>query len=167
MAKRYKILPAAVLSVLTIVLCFVSCTDHNDAGVDAYDLWLKYKEVDNQALLKEYRQLISYICVQGNSGTMEIIREEAGRGLSGLLGHDIPVTDTVINDGALIIGTPAGSGIIGNTAFSPVPDTMGSEGFLIRAADINGKKALVISANEEAGLDVSVLPQGRQCRTGI
>jgi alpha-glucuronidase len=152
MEKNYKKLPARILFIFFIVMCCLGCMGHENTGDDSYDLWLKYKKIDDAALLKEYRQSISCICVNGNSGKMEVIREEAERGLSGLLGRKIPVTDSILSKGTLIIGTPAKSGIIRNLNISSVLDTLGMEGFLIRTAEINGYKALLVAANEEIGL---------------
>jgi alpha-glucuronidase len=152
MEKNYKKLPARILFIFFIVMCCLGCADNENTGDDSYDLWLKYKKIDDASLLKEYRQSISCICVNGNSGTMEVIREEAERGLSGLLGRKIPVTDTILSKGTLIIGTPAGSGIIETSDVSYALDTLGKEGYLIKEVETNGYKALLVTANKEIGL---------------
>ncbi len=152
MAKRYKKLHTAALSLLAVVLCLHSCTGHKAARDETYDLWLKYKKVDNPALLEEYRQLISFVSIPGDSKTMEVIRKELKKGLSGLLRRRIKETDSIAGDGTLIIGTPETSAIIKKLNISPELDTLGWEGFLIRAVKINGKKTLIIAADREPGL---------------
>jgi alpha-glucuronidase len=152
MAKHYKKLHAAALSLLAVVLCLHSCTGHKASRDETYHLWLKYEKVDNPALLQEYSKLISFVSIPGNSKTMEIIREEAKRGLSGLLRRRIRETDSIINDGTLIIGTPETSAIIKKLKISAVLDTLGWEGFIIRTAEIGGKKSIIIAADREPGL---------------
>jgi alpha-glucuronidase len=152
MEKSYKNLFAGLPVIFWVLMYLFGCINQDVVGDEGYDLWLKYKKVDNPSLLKEYRQLISYICLQGNSNTLQVVREEAERGLSGLLQREIPVTDTILGKGTLIIGTPAGSGIVKNLGFSCALDTLGREGYLIKAAEISGHKALVIASNEEIGL---------------
>jgi alpha-glucuronidase len=152
MQEHYKKLSAGILFIFFFVLCFFSCNVNEDTGNDSYDLWLKYKKVDNSSLIKEYRRLISYICIPGSSETMEVIREEAEKGLTGLLGRKIPVADTILNKNGLIIGTPEGSGIMKSLNMFHALDTLGREGYIIKTAEINRKKVIVIAANEEIGL---------------
>ncbi len=146
------IVPALLVSLLFVALFQQSCTTDKTDGDDMYKLWLKYEKVDNPALLNEYRQLISYVSVQGNSETMDIIREELNRALSLLLKRKVRVTDSIAGDGTLIIGTPETSPVIKSLNISAELDTLGWEGYIIKAAEIGGKKAIIIAAGRESGL---------------
>jgi alpha-glucuronidase len=151
-AIKRIIVPALLVSLLIVALFLQSCTINKTDGDDMYKLWLKYEKVDNPALLNEYRQLISYVSVQGNSETMDIIREELNRALSLLLKRKVRVTDSIAGDGTLIIGTPETSPVIKSLNISAELDTLGWEGYIIRAAEIGGKKAIIIAAGRENGL---------------
>src|SRR5207245_11034431 len=73
-------------------------------------------------------------------------------GLRGLLGRDVPVARAVSRDGALVVGTPASSGVV---AALPRADRLreaGPEGFVIRAMAIRGRRAIVVAANRDVGV---------------
>ena len=57
---------------------------------DGYDLWLRYKIVNDTKLLSSYRNSISGINIAGNSPTLLAAKEELANGLKGLLGKIIP-----------------------------------------------------------------------------
>jgi alpha-glucuronidase len=152
MKKSSKRIAALILSLLIVALFQQSCTVNKTDGDDMYKLWLKYEKVDNPALLKEYRQLVTNVAVPGSSETMDIIRDELNRALSLLLKRKINVTDSIAGDGTLIIGTPETSPVIKNLNISSELDTLGGEGFIIKTAEIGGKKAIIIAAGRETGL---------------
>jgi alpha-glucuronidase len=146
------LIPALILTLSIVAVFMQSCTINKTARDDMYKLWLKYEKVDDPDLLKEYRQLISYVFVQGNSETMNIIRKELNRALSLLLKKRIKQTDSIAGDGTLIIGTPETSPVIKSLNVSAELDTLGWEGYIIKAAEIGGKKVIIIAAGRETGL---------------
>src|ERR1041385_3541798 len=56
---------------------------------DGYDLWLRYKKIENPSLLKQYRSQIVSPVILGSSQTMNIVREEFKKAISGLLDNHI------------------------------------------------------------------------------
>lgn len=135
--------------IFLLLLCLVSCKSKDNSG---YDLWLKYKIIDDALKLKEYRENIFYIVLPGSSETTKVIREEVKTGLDNLLGRDIPVLEKVESSGALLIGTHAGSGLVQQTDLSSILDTLSHEGFIITSADINNNNTTVIASESDAGL---------------
>ncbi|MET9311883.1 alpha-glucuronidase family glycosyl hydrolase [Kribbella sp. NPDC003505] len=100
---------------------------------DGYDLWLRYRLVDDSALLSRYRAAFTHVVVLGNHAVLRSAGAELARGLSGLLGRSIPVRDQIGN-GAVVVGAGADS-------------ALGPEGFTIkRRAD-----RLEITASGESG----------------
>ena len=83
---------------------------------------------------------------------MQIIQKEIKNGLDNPLGQDIPVMEAVKSDGALVIGTSAGSGLIQKLDYSPMLDTLGKEGYIITSAAINDYSATVIASISDIGL---------------
>ena len=61
---------------------------------DGYDLWLRYRLVDDAERLAEYRAAITQIVFDATSPTLIAARDELVRGLSGLLGAAIPVVES-------------------------------------------------------------------------
>lgn len=122
------------------------------ASEDGYDLWLRYGEIAAADARKQYRQQIRGVLVQGESPTLRLAREELVVGLTGLLGQDVPVLASVSGDGVLIAGTPRGSPLIARLIPEAQLRKAGDEGYLIRSARIDGRRCIVIAANEEIGV---------------
>jgi alpha-glucuronidase len=115
---------------------------------DGYDLWLRYKPME-QAALTQYRPLARELVTGASSPTLNAARDELVRGLDGLLAETVPVTDAV-HDGAIVIGTPASSSIVAKLNL-PLKSA-GAEGYLIRSATIGGHPVTVIAANSDVGV---------------
>ncbi|MEV6271520.1 alpha-glucuronidase family glycosyl hydrolase [Kribbella sp. NPDC051936] len=100
---------------------------------DGYDLWLRYRLVDDSAVLSRYRAAFTHVVVLGNHAVLRSAGAELARGLSGLLGRSTPVRDQIGN-GAVVVGVGADS-------------ALGPEGFTIkRRAD-----RLEITGSGESG----------------
>ncbi len=69
---------------------------------DGYELWLRYRTVADPVLLKAYRASITGLAIEGSSPTLRAAREEAIRGLRGLLGVDVPLATEARRDGLLV-----------------------------------------------------------------
>jgi alpha-glucuronidase len=119
---------------------------------DGYGLWMSCKKLDNAAMMEEYRQAFSSIVIEGDSETLDIIREELKKGIEGLLGVELPVCSTISKSPALVISTPSQSQMIRELNLSGELVTLGHEGFLIRSTKIKSIPVIIITANEEVGL---------------
>ena len=116
---------------------------------DGYDLWLRYPQAAPEAL-QRYRTAATHIVGRAESPTLQAVRSELERGLSGLLGTQISVETQVTRAGAVIFGTPASSSIIAGLKL-PLDD-VGSEGYVLRSVNVEGRPASVIAANSEIGV---------------
>jgi alpha-glucuronidase len=119
---------------------------------DGYDLWLRYRQITNEARLLEYRAAFSAIVAEGSSPTLDAARDELERGLSGLLARPIPRADVVAANGALIVGTPKSSRVVASVVPASALRPAGDEGFVIRSATVNGKRVTVVAANSDVGV---------------
>jgi len=122
------------------------------ADESGYDLWLRYHRVDDAALLSAYRSAIAQLVVQGDSPTLAAARAELVRGLGGLLGAAVPVAPEVSRDGAVVAGTPSGSPLVASLGLADALAHAGDEGYLLRAARVGGRRAIVIAANRDVGV---------------
>jgi len=116
---------------------------------DGYDLWLRYRPVEKH-WRAHYRTAAQSIVPAGSSETIAAAREELAHGLGGMLRESIPVEATVNCDGAILLGTPSTSATIASLNL-PLKD-MGTEGYLIRSAQLNRHKVIVIAANADIGV---------------
>ncbi len=119
---------------------------------DGYDLWLKYKKIDDPQLLKKYQLLISSIIIGGDSPTCSAVRDELKKGLQGMLGQEIPFVKSIEKTGTVIIGTPKSFYLINYLNYSAELEKIGSEGYIIKSAQMGDSKFMVIAANEDIGL---------------
>lgn len=118
---------------------------------NGYDLWLRYHEISDAALLTEYKTRIHQLVVQGDSETLAAVRDELNNGLDGLLGVDVPVSSSLAVNGAVVVGTPAGSAVINGLGISDTLNALGDEGYVIQTTTSGGKNIIAIASNSEMG----------------
>jgi alpha-glucuronidase len=131
---------------IAVLVCSTARAD------DGYKLWMSYKKLDDAKTLEEYKQVFSSVVIEGQSETLGIVREEVKKGLDGLLGADVPVSDKLTTGSALVIGTPKQSQLIQKLGLSDKLAALGREGFLIKSIKIGNKPSIAIAANEDIGL---------------
>jgi len=118
---------------------------------DGYDLWLRYRPIEDTAYVAVCRRELQYFVVQGSSPTLEALTTELTSALAGLAGIRLSSARMVSHDGAIVVGTPASSPIIAGLGFGADLRHVGREGFVLRAMPVEGRRAIVIAANEEIG----------------
>jgi len=133
---------------LTFLLLFAFLIGKSE---DGYELWLRYKPVENHVLLNEYRNAIKDVVVFGQSETAEVIKSEITRGLSSMLVQPYSVSSVVSSENVLVIGTPSNSEFIRSLNLVSRLDRLGNEGYLIVETTSKGKKRIVIASNSEVG----------------
>src|SRR5690606_39260455 len=120
------------------------------------DMWLRYQPVSDSKVLKQYRQQISQLVVEGESPTLAAAVHELQQGIQGLLNLELDASKKLARQGSksgsLVIGTPANSSLIASLKLDDALAPLGDEGFLIRHTTVNKRKALVIAANSDIGV---------------
>ncbi|RZA11809.1 MAG: alpha-glucuronidase, partial [Lysobacteraceae bacterium] len=110
--------------------------------------WLRYPPLA-PAAAAETRPHTSGLLVADATPTGRATRDELLRGLGGLLGAPPPLLRKVDRDGVVVVGTPASTPAIARLRL-PLA-TLGKEGYLIRAATLDGHAVLVVAANTDIG----------------
>jgi alpha-glucuronidase len=117
------------------------------AAETGYDLWLRYRPVE--AVWKErYAGRVTHYTVAARP-TVIAAANELRRGVEGMLGYDPVWRETVMGDGAVVLGTGA------SPLIAPLKlplARLGPEGYLIRSATIAGKRVTVIAGNTDVGV---------------
>jgi alpha-glucuronidase len=136
---------------LLACLAFAFCTVSPSASFaeDGYDLWLRYPQAAPDALAR-YRISLTHIVTASDSPTLAIAQAELERGLTGILGAAPARTDRVEKPGAIVLGTPRSSAVIGSLEL-PL-ERLGSEGYILRSVSIDGRATTVIAANSDVGV---------------
>ncbi len=113
---------------------------------DGYRLWLRYDRLTDIHVINQYKKLIAYPAVIGNSATIQVAKEEFIKGLSGLTGLSInPSTITTANNTLII---EKASPLASKTDLSKIED----EGFLIFNLKNASSKKIIITANSDIGI---------------
>jgi len=131
-----------------ILLWFSSLAGSAENG---YELWLRYKLIDDHKLLTTYRNQISSININGNSLTILSAKEELLSGLQGLTGKKISEKNTPEN-GCVVVGTPSSSQYISRLDMRDLLKKAGNEGYVLITKNISSKKVIVIAANTDIGM---------------
>lgn len=134
-------------------------------GDDGYRLWLKYDQVSNPQALKSYQKSIKGWMIAGESPTLTATRTELETGLNGLLGRTIPQIDQ-LKKGVVIAGVYQRTPALAELKLEEILADLGSKGFIIRSATLNGKSVIVIAANEDIGVLYGVFHFLRLLQTG-
>ncbi|MCB9056162.1 MAG: alpha-glucuronidase [Chitinophagales bacterium] len=118
---------------------------------NGYELWLRYKKIDDPVLLAKYQKEISCIYINTTSPTMQVVKEELQSGLSGLLGKRINNT-VYLKNGCVIAATSAQSEIASRLVSHDELIQAGTEGYIIKTVSYQGKKLVLITGNSEHGI---------------
>ena len=122
------------------------------ADEDGSELWLRYRKVPLPGRLAEYQAALNHIVKAGTSASLQAAQAELVKGLGGLTGNTITVADAPTGDGAVVLGTPDSSALVKSLPLATRLAAVGTEGYLVEAADAGGKKAIVIAANTDVGV---------------
>ncbi len=118
----------------TIALLLYSVLIFCARAEDGYDLWMRYKKVDKPSLLKQYRNQIASPVILGSSPTMDIVREEFRKGITGLLDNYITSLLPSQTRTLFMIGTYSSAEEYFKSAASGEElKKIGSEGFIIKS----------------------------------
>jgi alpha-glucuronidase len=119
---------------------------------DGYRLWLRYDKVTDPVLLKSYDLSLRGILLEGRSNTMDVASQELFAGLSGLLGHDVPVVSAVTSHGIIVAGSTKSSPLVCELVGGGNISGLSGEGYIIRSAVYKNKKIILIAGNEDVGV---------------
>ena len=117
-----------------------------------YELWMRYKPVENKNLLQTYRRSITALVVAPTSPTMQIVRDELTTALSGLLQTSIQSTTELIRAGSIVAGTPLNASAVNSPEIKTLLAQVGEEGFVILTKNINNKNCILICGNSDKGV---------------
>ena len=137
--------------ILLLLMVLLSVTKLS--AEDGYDLWLRYKFLENKKLLHSYQQIITGLQVTGNSPTIQAAKEEFLKGVKGITGFTVPHTSVAGKNGTVIISTYSLLAPDLKLVFQKDIQKAGVEGFIINSQKRNGKTCTLITGNT----DISVL----------
>ncbi|NJB72235.1 alpha-glucuronidase [Saonia flava] len=119
---------------------------------NGYDLWLGYRQIENENLLNEYVNTLSYIHLEGDSETLKVTKKELIKGLMAMLGKNVPFKNLENSTNSLIV---ANSKKLSSSILEKVNDDLkelNKDGFIIKTIRIGKNKHTVITSNDDVGV---------------
>ncbi len=116
-----------------------------------YDCWLGYNQIQGKDMLDRSRKYLSKIAVIGDSPLICALKEELKKGVSGILGTSMELSDNIEDGTSLVIAK------IG-VCKSIIPETelnvskINEEGYMIKSLNNNGVGIIMITAKSDKGL---------------
>ncbi|MBZ0309956.1 MAG: alpha-glucuronidase [Anaerolineae bacterium] len=117
---------------------------------DGYELWLRYRPIEDEDVLTAYRSVLTQVVTAGASPTLKVAEQELLLGLEGLLGG-IPQGSQLDQPGTLVIGTSQNSPIT-EMPFEQMLAQINDEGFLILSTVYRELPCTVITAKTDSGV---------------
>lgn len=117
-----------------------------------YDLWMNYKQIDNEKLNQSYQKATTSLAVLGKSETIQAIKNELQLALPQLLEKQPEIKSVVEERSNLIIASLDALPSNIKKKFSAAVDNLGDEGFIIKSIKIEKNTKLVVTAYTEIGL---------------
>ncbi len=119
---------------------------------NGYDLWLNYKLIDKTPLLSTYKTYFKSVYLNEASATKKAAKKELSRGLKGLLGSAPIITPTYNNETSVVIAKKKYLPLPYSNGLEDSFNAINTEGFIIKAIELNNKKKLIITAHTDIGL---------------
>ncbi|MGY0064181.1 alpha-glucuronidase family glycosyl hydrolase [Streptomyces sp. LZ34] len=119
---------------------------------DGYDLWLRYRQVEDSAQLTRYRAALEALVWQGGGPLQQSAVDELVRGLTGLLGTRVRPRTSAPSRAALVVGTPTSSALIRELVPAADLAELGDEGYVIRRVTRRGEDFTVVAAHADRGV---------------
>lgn len=113
---------------------------------DGYQLWLRYHRLQAPWIERYRAQLREFVPPTASEAALAELR----RGLAGLLGGEPSLARRVTQDGTIVLGTPRSSATVARLRLDL--DGLGSEGYLLQSAMLDGHRVTVIAANADSGV---------------
>lgn len=119
---------------------------------DGYDLWLRYRPVEDADLLAQYRAATVAVVNHAASPIAGSIASELERACMGMLGAAPQAASAVERDGTILIGLEDYIGGVLDRISETRVSTLGTEGYLLRTATVDGHSTTIVAATSDRGL---------------
>lgn len=139
---------SAVSSFLPVDAALASASATRPPDEDGYELWLRYRHVDDPARLAEYRRRLTAIVPQGSGELLRCATRELTTGLRGLLSREIEVRER-LEGGGVVLGTYDESPFVRSLFSHDELAALGPEGYRLTTV---GDRHVVVAATHQRGL---------------
>ncbi|RYY60004.1 MAG: alpha-glucuronidase [Chitinophagaceae bacterium] len=138
-----RILPVIIRLSLLIQCLVTGLLSHAESG---YELWLRYPQVTDKAILQSYRSAVGSLKVYGSSPTASLVQQELERGLKGMIGFRSQAAQA---KGLLVAGAVQSIGNDIKTDLRSAVAGLGTEGYVILKRIVGGRRTIIITGNSD------------------
>ncbi len=118
------------------------------ADETGYNLWLRYERVADADHLATYSRHATEIVLLDKSPVFTVIESELKMGLAVLFGKEVSVSESVTQDGAILVANRKQGAMLAQHGVSlPAKE----QGYVIQTIEYNGRKITVIASNTDIG----------------
>jgi alpha-glucuronidase len=117
-----------------------------------YNLWLGYSKIEDQQVLKNYRNTTGSIYFEKDGEITETAQQELNRGLENMLDQIPAFTDHLGISTTMVVAKRSKLDETVLNAMTSDPDHIGKEGFIIESIPYQGRKMVVITAVDDSGI---------------
>ena len=139
----------SILIAIFLIFVMVFSNSYKIKAEDGYDLWLRYKKIENPDLLKNYQSQLKNVVIKSETATFKAIKNELKTALPGMLVSEISYSGIKENGGNLIVALPSDSKFIADNINESELKNLGNEGFLIKSFKSNN---IIITGNSDFGI---------------
>lgn len=119
---------------------------------NGYELWLRYRPIDNQKIADNYTKAYNNVTILGSGATIDVINTELNNALSSMLQKQISINNQTSKPDGLLIATAGNLKSFKNIVDTNLYKNLGPEGFFIKNTIYNGAQVTIVSANTQIGL---------------
>lgn len=117
-----------------------------------YNCWLGYKKLEDSILMQEYKKICRNIIICENSDIVRNALDELKKGIRLMLDLDPLVTNEIVTQTYLLIGTFDGNDRLNELLSVKEKAQIADEGFIIKLIDTNNESILAIAGKTGEGL---------------
>src|SRR5690606_19200773 len=140
----------SIKSGIRVIIILMLLSSFAVSAEDGYKLWLRYDLISNKSKRDEYQNLVKALVVENNSPTLTVAKKELTQAWLGLTGSSL-ITESVLKKGSIVFITSS-SPFEKTRVWKAKLPRRGKEGYRIETAIVDGKRCVVIAANEDIGV---------------
>ena len=138
-----------VILLLSIILLQLTNSVQAENG---YDLWLRYKSINDVEIKNSYRETLGEIAIVGDSETIDVVRKEMHRALEGLLGQGVNINSSFNSKARVLIGTTDEVTKLTNINLAEQTEDLQEKGYLITETNHKGEVVTLITGKSDIGV---------------
>ncbi|MCL6613372.1 MAG: alpha-glucuronidase [Firmicutes bacterium] len=117
-----------------------------------YDCWLRYRKIENPALIEEYRRYCAHIVVPKLTSLIQSALDEINSAATNMLGIKPSITKTVIRHHSIVLGCLGESPLIDGILSDKEKDAIKEEGFILKTVKRGDYNYILIGGKSDRGI---------------